>query len=151
MSQTQKKSQKQRLQWKFGVLKEMRKKGIWLLDASCHACYYGKKNAPKKDNRLHQKIVNEIVPISWGIYVKHVIQDIGIDSKFVWIVGKGLHDILRELPSDLRGNYVTESNWIYQPNARLPKDAQERKHRIEERDKQAAKLKDAISEACQTP
>lgn len=94
------------LQWKARLLKAFREKGLWLLDASCHACYLG------KNERLPTEIVNRIVPISWNDYVKQIIDGTSINPEHVWIIGKGLHDLLS-------GKYARGSNWIYQPNARI--------------------------------
>jgi len=92
------------IKWKLEVLKTMREKGIWLLDASCHACAMGRRE------RLPLSVVRKIVPMCWNKYVKPIIDDISIDPKFVWIIGKELHD-------SLSGDYSRGSNWIYQPNA----------------------------------
>ncbi len=94
------------LELKLEILKTIQAKGIWLLDASCHACAMG------KNERLPSRIVDRIIPISWSDYVKPIIDDLSIDPKNVWIIGKGLHDILS-------GEYVRASNWIYQPNVRF--------------------------------
>jgi hypothetical protein len=104
-----------RLRWRTHVLNIVKEKGIWLLDASVHACYLGKKKrdlGEEESNRLPPEVVKDIVPKSWNKYVKPVIDDLNIDPKCVWIVGKGLHDLLR-------GKYANGWNWIYQPNARV--------------------------------
>jgi len=95
-----------KMDWKSELLNTVKEKGIWLLDASLHACALGKRQ------RLPIRIVKEIIPISWAKYVKPVIDDTMIDQDFVWIVGKGVHEILK-------GKYFRDSNWIYQPNARF--------------------------------
>jgi len=115
-----------RLKWKVKVLKTISKRGIWLLDASLHACYYGKNrqtymqenNERKDSNRLPSKIVEKIIPISWRQYVKPIIDGIPIDEKCVWMVGKTLHDTLSSKcgwNSDM---------WIYQPNVRFQKNSE---------------------------
>jgi hypothetical protein len=113
------------LQWKARLLKTLRDKGIWLLDASCHACAKG------RGERLPPEIVERIVPISWNIYVKTIIDDLSIDPKYVWIIGKGLHD-------SLKGKYARGSNWIYQPNAHFtnPEKYEEKRHRQTELEKE---------------
>ena len=106
------------LEWKVDILNTVRDRGIWLLDASCHACAKGKRD------RLPQGIVERLVSISWNTYVKTIIEDLSLDPKYVWIIGKGLHD-------SLGGKYARGSNWIYQPNARFGKSEiyQEKRHR----------------------
>ena len=98
------------LEWKTALLKHIKKKGIWLLDASVHACAIGKRE------RLPHKVVKQIIPVSWNKYVKPIIEDASIDEEFVWIIGKQVHDILT-------GKYIQGSNWIYQPNAIFSKDS----------------------------
>jgi len=106
------------LEWKVRILETIKGKGIWLLDASVHACYKG------KGKRLPPKLVKKITTISWNKYVKPIIDDISIDRKRVWIIGKSLHDILG-------GEYTSSSNWIYQPNTRFknPEKYAEKEHR----------------------
>jgi hypothetical protein len=106
------------LQWKAEILNATRNNGIWLLDASCHACAKGKRE------RLPQHIVKKIIPISWKKYVEPIIDDLAIDPKHVWIIGKGVHDLIR-------GKYATGNNWVYQPNVRFldPKKYQEKRYK----------------------
>lgn len=98
------------LEWKSQLLNTVKEKGIWLLDASLHACAFGKKE------RLPNRIVEQIIPIWWNKYVKPVIEDTSMDEESVWIIGKGVHDFLW-------GKYIRDSNWIYQPNARFKKNS----------------------------
>jgi hypothetical protein len=101
--------------WRTLILNSVKKRGIWLLDASVHGCYLGKKKqdlGEQESNRLPSEVVKNIVPISWNKYVKPIIDDLAIDPKRVWIIGKGLHDLLR-------GKYANGWNWIYQPNAKV--------------------------------
>jgi len=106
------------LEWKVMTLNTLKEKGIWLLDASVHACYKG------KGERLPSRLVKKIIRVAWNGYVKPIIDDITIDRKSVWIIGKGLHDTLT-------GRYAWGSNWIYQPNARFrdPEKYSEKEHR----------------------
>jgi hypothetical protein len=59
---------------------------------------------------LPNRIVKRVLPICWRTYVAPIIDDLAIDPKYVWIVGKGVHDLIR-------GKYATGRNWFYQPNA----------------------------------
>jgi len=136
-----------RLEWEVKVLKTIKERGIWLLDVSLHACYYGKNrqtcmqenNERKDSNRLPSKTVEKIIPISWRKYVKPIIDDVPIDKKCVWIVGKTLHDTLS-----------SECGWnsdmlIYQPNARFQKNS---KYYSEKRRKES-ELITTIGQCCQ--
>jgi len=98
------------LEWKSQLLNTVKEKGIWLLDASLHACAFGKRE------RLPNRIVEQITPICWNKYVKPVIEDTSMDEESVWIIGKGVHDFLW-------GKYIRDSNWIYQPNAQFKKNS----------------------------
>jgi len=120
-----------RLEWKLGILETFMEKGIWLLDASVHACYKG------RNERLPSKLVEKIVPISWNAYVKPIIDDISIDRPRVWIIGKGLHDTLR-------GEYAGGSNWIYQPDAHFRNP-----EKYDEKEFRELELEKAIKQCCQ--
>jgi hypothetical protein len=99
--------------WKLRVLDRMKEKGIWLLDASCHACSTGRK---PPDDRL--PVVKGLISTSWTKYVKPIVDDVQIDRESVWFIGKTVHDTIMELPGE-NGKYARESNWIYQPNVRV--------------------------------
>jgi hypothetical protein len=101
---------------KLRVLNRMKEKGIWLLDASCHACSTGRK---PPDDRLPIDLVKKLIRTSWTKYVESVIDDAQIDRESVWLIGKTVHDTIRELPGKY-GKYARGSNWIYQPNMQAP-------------------------------
>ena len=105
------------LQDKLAVLLAFKAAGIWLLDASVHACYFGKRE------RLPEDIVNYVVLKSWDKYVRTIIDDTGIDPSNVWFVGKTTHNLVR-------GKYVNDFNWIYQPNAKVSSDLREPRIRV---------------------
>jgi len=114
------------LDWKLRVLKAFREKGLWLLDASVHGCYFG------KGKRLPRKTVKEIIPIAWNGYVKPVIDDASIDKKCVWIIGKSLLEKLNDTS-------ILRNNWIYQPNARFRYNKE--KHYKEKKEREQRLLK----------
>jgi len=127
------------LQWKFRVLRAMQKYGVWLLDASCHACSIGNRI------RLDTSVVEDVVSPSWENYVGRIIE--AAKPQEVWVIGKGIHDILGNLPDSLRGNYVREPNWIYQPNFPTPRNS-----RIYYRKRaRESKLRDTIWRVCKVP
>lgn len=121
---------KSKIEWRTHILNTVKNSGLWLLDASVHACYLG------RGERLPNNVVKKIIPISWNSYVRPIIDDLDIDTSCVWIIGKGLHDLLK-------GKYVGESNWIYQPNARFSN-----KDKFEEKKMRKTKLKEAIKQCC---
>ncbi|MBK5133231.1 hypothetical protein JJE00_02230 [Candidatus Bathyarchaeota archaeon] len=124
-----------RLKYRTNVLNTVKKQGIWLLDASVHACYMGnKKSYPTEvvKKRLPNKVVKKIVPMSWDRYVRPMIDDLDIDPTCVWIIGKGLSNLLE-------GKYARGSNWIYQPNAMVSGESKELRKK---------KLRSAITQCC---
>jgi lambda repressor-like predicted transcriptional regulator len=112
------------LEWKTKILNAIKKRGIWLLDASCHACAKGKKE------RLPPDVVKRVVPISWRKYVKPIVDELSINPKQVWFIGKGVRDLVGSKFSD---------NWIYQPNVRF-KDPD----KYTEKDHREASLQDVL-------
>jgi hypothetical protein len=119
-----------KLDWKTMGLKAAKVKGLWLLDASLHACYLG------RSERLPPEIVRSVVAVSWSKYVKAIIDDLPIDREQIWTVGKGLHETLRTL--DAR---IDAGSWIYQPNAHFKNP----EHYLEKRQR-LAKLEEACAE-----
>ena len=92
---------------KVNILKAFKKKGLWLLDASVHACYLG------SDERLPDDLVCKIIPLSWKNYIRPIIDYTRVKPENVWIIGKTTHDLLH-------GKYIRDENWIYQPRAKIP-------------------------------
>ena len=122
-----------RLRWKVKVLQTFKESGVWLLDASLHACYLSSKF---KDNpRLDNELVEKIILISWKKYVKPIIDDISIDRNCIWIIGKELHKLIKD-------NYIFDSNWVYQPNAPIKRNM---------KDVRLSELEKAIKKYCQIP
>jgi hypothetical protein len=124
-----------KLDWKTMVLKAAKMKGLWLLDASLHACYLGRRE------RLPPEIVRSVVTVFWSKYVKAIIDDLPIDREQIWTVGKGLHETLRAL--DAR---INAGSWIYQPNAHF----KNREHYME-KTQRLAKLEKACAEVFTHP
>jgi len=79
----------QRIRNKISILEQLKKKGIWLVDASIVALYNDTK---KPDPEMMKKIIK----ISWRHQVSKIIQDVNPDK--IIVIGKGVHKILdREL------------------------------------------------------
>ena len=82
---TQTQSFIRRLHNKVSVLRKMRERGIWLLDASIVGLYgSGTKN---------RKITERIIEICWKNHVKDVILE--TDPKHIIVIGKGVGKVLR--------------------------------------------------------
>ena len=79
----------QRIHNKISVLEQLKKKGIWLVDASIVALY---NDTRKPDPDMMERIIK----ISWKSYISKVIQDVNPEK--IIVIGKGVHKILeREL------------------------------------------------------
>jgi len=102
---------------KLKILHEMKKRGIWLVDASISGLYIpgGSKPNPTK--------IREALCYSWNYYVKDVIEHSNPERLIV--IGKTVWNaILPLLPSNIR----LKSDWVYQPNARLLGDGHKRNY-----------------------
>lgn len=94
-----------RIQNKIDLLKELKRKGVWLVDTSIVALY-PKKN---KDNRL----INNILKISWVTFTRNIVSLSKPES--VICIGKGVERAIGEDLKQLGPNVTV----ISQPNARL--------------------------------
>jgi hypothetical protein len=103
---------------KVEILQRLQKRGIWLADASIHACMnprypWSKSQRDKRRNiecfpRLYRSVINA----SWK-YVSTTIPTQAV----TWIIGKCVRDAIED-PS------LDNTRWFYQPGAGLPKSAQ---------------------------
>lgn len=103
------KSAPERIRNKIKLLLELKKQGIWLVDASIIALY-NKGIKPSND------VFNEVIKTSWNHYTKHLILD--ANPNHVIIVGKG---VAKNIESSL-SSIVSNKNYtiIPQPQAHLP-------------------------------
>lgn len=99
-----------RIQNKIGLLKSLRQKGIWLIDASIVGLY--KKS--KKPNRM--KMIGAIEK-SWENYTRSAVKDAKPEQ--VICIGKSIFDFLK---SDLN-SLVERVEWVYQPNFPMTTEA----------------------------
>jgi len=104
------------MEHKVAVLRAFKEKGLWLLDASVHACYLG------KDERLSNKAVRNVVGHSWEKYVRPVIDYTSVDPSNVWVVGPTVLSLLS-------GKCINDDHWLYQPRAW--KSSAEKQERID--------------------
>ena len=99
------------------ILEKLKHRGVWLADASIHACMNPRFqwNSKIRDRRRNiecfSKLYREVVNASWA-YVKTTIPD----ESVTWIIGKCVRDAIRDPALD-------KSRWFYQPGAGLGKEA----------------------------
>ncbi|MDC0195344.1 hypothetical protein OAJ80_00260 [Candidatus Thioglobus sp.] len=103
------KSAPERIRNKIKLLLELKKQGIWLVDASIIALY-NKGIKPSND------VFNEVIKTSWNHYTKHLILD--ANPNHVIIVGKGVAKNIESSLSSIVGN--KNYTIIPQPQAHLP-------------------------------
>ena len=103
----------ERINNKIKLLNELKKQGVWLVDASIIALY-------NKGSKPSNKIFNEVIRTSWDNYTKNLIKD--ANPKHVVIVGKGVAKNIESSLSSLVGN--TNYTVIPQPQAHLPSKEQ---------------------------
>jgi len=97
-----------RIQNKIKILEKLKENGIWLLDASIVALY----NNNKKPS---QKIMKEIIEISWKKYVSEIINETKPGN--IIVIGKGVSKILKDKLTCLNIRFNDQP----QPQARLSK------------------------------
>ena len=98
----------QRLQNKINLLKELKAKGIWLVDASIVALYRDGEKAPNMSAALQE---------SWRSYTRDIVISSG--AEHVICIGRGVAGIVGDdLAKHFRGRHTV----IPQPNAFLPSE-----------------------------
>ncbi len=122
------------LPWKVQTLEALRDKGIWLADASIHACMNPRrpphwKNLASKSRT--KALYRDLISISW-VYVRPTIEN----ANEIWYIGKTVRSALRD-------NILNAEKYIPQPAAAR----QNRNHR-REYDEQLPKLIMAINNIC---
>ncbi len=125
------KNLQKRIKNKLEVLKKLREKGIWLLDASIVGLYNNKSNSKKEkstSNKPTPKTIGNIIEICWGNYISKVIET--EKPKFMIIIGKGVEKRLKDCITkntpkggsiQVRGLKIP-CEIIPQPQARLTKE-----------------------------
>ncbi len=97
----------QRLRNKIHLLKNLRAKGIWLVDASIVAVYGMAVDISKR-------LRTEVIRTSWESYTKQVV--VSTNPERVICVGKGVAGVVE---NDLQVLFPGRYKVIPQPNARL--------------------------------
>ena len=95
----------QRLKNKIELLRNLKEKGIWLVDASIVALYKDSKKIPNMFNALQE---------SWTSYTKGVVETAAPES--IICIGKGVDGVVGK---DLRSQFGDRYTVIPQPNAFL--------------------------------
>ncbi len=90
----------QRIQNKILLLEELKKRGIWLVDASIVALY---NNTIKPSPITMEKIIE----ISWDQYVSKIIQE--VNPKKIIVIGKGVFNILKYKLNRIGIEYFVQS------------------------------------------
>lgn len=95
---------------KIELLQALRRRGVWLLDASPVALYAGGIRKPTSTQ------VRAALQVSWAAYAGEVVKV--VSPRAVVVIGKTVHDVLGET---LRATVSSSASvdWIYQPQARV--------------------------------
>jgi hypothetical protein len=109
---------KERIWCKVELLETLRKRGVWLLDASIIALYgYGRRKKPPK------RVIDEAIRISWGGFVEETITEQA--KPRVLVIGKRVYCTLNEKLESLKIKGLIEMHdHIPQPQAHLSRDEQ---------------------------
>ena len=99
----------QRVRNKIKVLAQLRKQGVWLVDASIVALYKDSKKIPNMFEALSE---------SWRSYTREVVMS--AKPEHVICIGKGVASIVE---ADLRKNFTSAYTVLAQPNAFLHSEA----------------------------
>ncbi|MFC2038987.1 hypothetical protein ACFLUG_04380 [Chloroflexota bacterium] len=98
---------KERLSNKINLLQNLKRDGIWLIDASITALYDASKKPKKTTYR-------EIIKTSWNSYTKDVIAE--ANPMHIICIGKGVYNVLG---NELKRFNNSRIHLIEQPNAHL--------------------------------
>jgi hypothetical protein len=109
---TKTRNTQQRLRNKIDILKDMRKKGIWLLDASPMALY----NMPSAKAKTPE-VCETVLLESWPHYLRPIIERITPEN--IIIIGKGVGNVLQHKLKTLGCDKIY---CFPQPQARLPRE-----------------------------
>lgn len=96
----------QRILNKIELLKSLRDKGVWLVDASVMALYNNGKKPPTR-------VMRQVIEASWRGYTQNVIQE--ANPGYIIVVGKGVAEIVEPELINLGKKYTV----ISQPGAFL--------------------------------
>ena len=95
---------------KVHILTEIKRRGVWLADASIHSCMnprFGKEDRRRNIGNF-KPLYRAVLAASW----RYVMQTIA-GAPTVWVIGKGVYDTLCNEPA------IGEDKWVYQPGSRV--------------------------------
>lgn len=98
-------SDDERILKKINLLRNLKQRGIWLVDSSIIGVY---------DRSKKHRQMNEIIKISWREYIKYVVQE--ANPRYVICIGKRVHKVLSRELNELLGDRYSV---IPQPQAHL--------------------------------
>ena len=105
----------ERLNNKIFILEKLKEHGIWLLDASIVGLY-------NNNNKPSQKIMREIINISWDNHISHKIKEVNPEK--IIVIGKGVLNILNTKLQHIEN--IEKPFYQPQPQARLSKEQLEK-------------------------
>jgi hypothetical protein len=81
------------LAWKVKTLDMLKEKGIWLVDASIHACMDPRRDVQWRNigSRFKDTLYKDLINLSWR-YVRPTIEE----SKEIWYIGSTLKGVLKD-------------------------------------------------------
>lgn len=100
---------KERINNKISLLKNLKEKGIWLVDASIVALYH-------KNEKPSQKTMKKIINISWEKYISQTIKE-SYPEKII-VIGKNVANILSKKLKETKIPFYIQP----QPQARMSKE-----------------------------
>lgn len=92
----------ERLRNKVSILKEMQRRGIWLMDASIIGIYGNEENHGWK---MDKDLKNRIIISCWDAYILN--QIVESQPKHIIVIGKGVEKILKNSLDSLRIPYTS--------------------------------------------
>lgn len=102
---------KSRIKSKVEVLKELKERGIWLLDASILALY--NPNSPEQ-RKPPLSIRTEVLSICWDNYIRSLVAESKPEK--IIVIGKGVESVLHDRIKEISGGHHIVLN---QPQARM--------------------------------
>ena len=96
---------------KIALLEKLKRRGVWLLDASPVALYWGSRKKPAA------KVLRSALVAGWEAYSREMVRE--LSPRAVVFIGKTVFDVLGERVREVLPD-ATTVDWMYQPQAQLP-------------------------------
>lgn len=101
---------RKRIEAKVALLKDLKARGVWLLDVSLAALYRPGGGKPTA------KMLQAALAVAWDEYAAAIVRDVA--PKVVMVIGKMVHDALRKRVVEAVGRGF-EVQWMYQRQAHV--------------------------------